>query len=129
MKKMKMAIVGTYEFGYERVQIVLREDDGGEFFAVPGDIDCPRIKIGADQTEWCDVVRVLMHEAMEFAFFRAGVRYSPSEDLSRNHAAYMFILDHQQLATAAAGVAELVTNCLPDLKKAWKAWKKESAAK
>ena len=36
---MKQVIVGTYEMGYEKVQLVLREGHGGEFYLLPGDID------------------------------------------------------------------------------------------
>lgn len=122
---MKQKIVGTYEFGYEKVQLVLREGDGGEFYVLPGDIDCPRIKIGADQSEWRHVVTVLLHEVMELAFARLGLRYSPSEGLGRDHAAYVFFVDHPRFSDACGRTADFLTNCLPDLSAAWKQWRRK----
>lgn len=58
---MKQKIVGTYPLGWSRVQIVAREGIGGEFWLSPGDIDCPRIKIGLDEDRWEDVLETLLH--------------------------------------------------------------------
>jgi len=123
---MRQMIVGTYEFGYEKVQIVLREDNGAEVYFLPDGIDCPRIRIGADQPDWRSLVALLLHEAEEFSLIRAGARYHPSENLARDHAAYIFILNHTQLSQVCAQIAELLITCLPDLSKAWAKWKKET---
>ena len=126
---MKPVIVGTYEFGYEKCQLVLRESDGGEFWVLPGDIDCPRIKIGAEQKVWGDLVAVLCHEAMELSFERVGLRYSPSQELVRDHAAYLFVATHTQFAEAIDRAADFLARCLPDLSKAWKKWKQKKGSK
>lgn len=120
---MRQKIVGTYEFGYEKAELVLREGDGGEFYLLPGDIDCPRIKVGADQPDWRALIAVLLHEAFEFACARVGLRYSPSDDLGRDHAAYVFVMDHPRFTKTCALVADFAAQCLPDLEKAWKKWK------
>ena len=126
---MKQAIVGTYEFGYENVQLVLREGIGGEFYVLPGDINYPRIKIGADQAHWKALVTVLLHETMEFAYTRIGARYAPSEELGRDHAAYFFILTHPQLSESCGRAADFLANCLPDLDQAWRQWNRSQNKK
>ena len=54
---MKQIIVGIYSVGFEDVEIVLREGTGGEFFNCPEKGHCPRIKIGADVSNWTDSKR------------------------------------------------------------------------
>lgn len=120
---MRQQIIGTYEFGYEKVQLVLREGEGGEFYTLPGDINCPRIRIGADHPDWRLIVAVLVHEAVEFALERAGARYSAAYEMARDHAAYLFVMDHTRFAEACVRVAEFLTGCLPDLSRAWKKWR------
>ena len=121
---MEQIIVGTYDMGWESVEIVLREGTGVEFFLIPETGRGPRIKVGADQNQWSDVVAVLLHECLELEYERAGVRFSPSSELARDHAAYIFVLNHAQFSEAAARVAELLSKVLPDLAKSWKQWNK-----
>lgn len=121
--KMRQEIIGTYDFGYEKVQLVLRDGDGGEFYLLPADINCPRVRIGADQPDWRSLVAALLHEAMEFALERMGTRYSPACEMARDHAAYVFVIDHTHFAEACARVAEFLTGSLPDLNRVWKKWR------
>ena len=121
---MKQKVVGIYEIGYEKAQLVLREGTGGDFWMVPGDIDCPRIKIGADQEKWCDLLVCLLHEAGELALARLKCRYMPTESIAMDVHSYVFIMTHPQFSEVQALTAEFVANCWDDLGKAWKAWKK-----
>ncbi len=122
---MKQVIVGTYYFGREQVELILREDTGGEFYVTPEKGKIPRIKIGADETEWSDIVAVLLHEASEMIYDRLRARYELSDDTARDHSAYMFMLSHVTFSEACARVADFISVALPDLKKAWEEWDKE----
>lgn len=122
----KQKIVGIYYAGFEQFELVLREGDGAEFYAVPehGENKIPRIKIGADQGKWDDVIAVLLHEVQELIIFRLRGRYSPSDGISIDHAAYLFILTHPEFSELCKRTAEFISDALPDLAKAWKEWKK-----
>jgi hypothetical protein len=118
----KQVIVGTYEMGWEHVQLVLREGSGGEFFLVPGDIDCPRIKIGADREHWKHLLVVLLHEAGELAAARMKCRYTPTEEVAGDVHSYLFVMTHPQFSEIQGLAAEFVANCWDDLGKAWNRW-------
>lgn len=122
---MKQKIAGSYYAGFEEVQIVLREGDGGEFYGCPGKGTCPRIKIGADYKNWSDVVRVFIHEAFEFAMFRQNARYDRSGDVSKDSGAYKFMFDHAEFSNMSSRVSELVVEALPAIATAWKKWNKK----
>jgi hypothetical protein len=120
---MRQKIIGVYEIGFEQAQLVLREDIGGEFYCIPEKGSIARIKIGADQRRWSDVVAVLLHETFELLVMRAAGRWSPDNNLSRDHAAYLFSFNHTQFSDICAKQAEFVAAALPDLAREWKAWK------
>ena len=121
---MKQKTIGVYEIGWEQCSIVLREGTGGEFYAVPEKNSVPRIKIGADTSEWDKVVGSLLHESFEFVAFRLKCRYDPCGDLSHDHSAFLFVLTHPQLSDCCGKVAEFITRVLPDLANEWKKWRK-----
>ncbi len=121
---MKQVIIGHYSLGPQQVHLVLREGDGGEFYSQPADGEVPRIKVGADYKSWSSVVRVLHHEAMEFAMTQTRVRYSPSPDYSCGHDGYVFIMTHPQFSEVGARVGEFLADCLPDVSRAWSRWQK-----
>ena len=117
-------VIGTYSFGFEDCQLVLRNGTGGEFYNCPGRGEVPRIKIGADEKEWKDVVGVLLHEAMEFSMNRLGCRYEDSYDLGRDMSAYLFVMRHQTFSDCCARAGDFVSSCLPDLSAAWSKWRR-----
>lgn len=121
----KQKVVGTYELGSEMVQLVLREGDGGEFYFLPGDQPCPRIKIGADYKLWADVVHVLLHESFEFCAARLACRWWQSDLDTQDHSQYLFALDHRQFDECCCRTAGFLTRALPDLATAWKKWKRK----
>jgi len=121
---MRQKIIGVFPIGFEDVELVLRDGNGGEFFNCPEPGKCPRIKIGADVKEWKDIVAVLVHEAMEFRMNRCRARFDPSYDVGKDHGSYLFVMDHQIFSDCCAQVGELLVCSLPALAVAWKKWKK-----
>ncbi len=121
--KLRQVVVGTFYVGHEQVQLVLREGDGGEFWVTPERGSLPRIKIGADG-EWKQVITRLLHEVLEFVLARSHARFEPSEDLSRDHAAYLFVLDHPTFSDWCARVSDFLSDAVPKLSAAWAEWKR-----
>lgn len=119
---MRQRIVGSYLLGDEYVELVLREDTGGEFYLTPEDGHIARIKIGAGYLAWPDVVRTLLHEAMELALARIKVRFYPEDDHGGDTHNYLFILSHGDYSDACGRVAVFLVAALPDLSAAWKVW-------
>lgn len=122
---MKQVIVGTYDIGSERVELFLRQGDGGEFNAMPDRSGIAQIKIGADFPTWHDVVATLLHEALEFQMMQRGNRYSPAPDHAQDHSSYLFVMTHQQFSEVTARAGIFVAHCLPDLARAWNRWRKK----
>ncbi len=126
---MKQKIIGIYETGYEQVELILREGYGGEFYNIPeiGKNKLPRLKVGAEATKWEDIVAVLVHEIDEYVLTKLRCRFDRSLDISRDHAAYLFVLDHPTFSEKCARTGDFLAHAMPDLKKAWKKWKKKGA--
>ena len=122
---MKQRTVGTYVCGFHYVDIVLRDGDGAEYYALPKKGRPVRIKIGAD-VSWQDVVRSFLHEALEMCLDYLHDRYTPSQDMGRDHGQYLFVFNHADFSDACGSVAELAVQALPDLATALKQWKKDS---
>ncbi len=121
---MKQKIVGNYYAGNESVQLVLRGGYGGDFYLVHRKGSIARVKIGADDT-WEMVMTSLFHEIFEFLFDRSKCRFTATNDLSNSASAYLFVASHYDFSDVCAKAAEFVVGCLPDLKKAYKAWNKK----
>jgi hypothetical protein len=123
---MKQKIIGSYFLGSEYVELVLREGTGGEFFLAPEAGKIPRIKVGAGHDKWHKVAAVLLHEAMELAYEKLGIRYDKTNDFSGDHSTYLFVVPHVVFSNACAMVAEFMTECQPRLKKEWKKFNKKT---
>ena len=121
---MKQKIVGTYYIGFDQIQVVLREGTGGEFWHCPEEGSVARMKVGADQERWEDVLSCLFHEATEFTYDKLRCRFSRSNDLSKDHSEYMFMFNHNDLSHVCACLGEFTAACLPDLSVAYKKWNK-----
>ena len=126
---MKQKIVGTYYIGFNQMQVVLREGTGGEFWHCPEDGAVPRMKIGADQERWEDMLSCLLHESTEFLYDQLRVRFGRSNDLSKDHSEYMFMFNHNELSHSCACLGEFLAACLPDVATAWKKWNRKKSAK
>lgn len=119
---MKQKIVGVYNIGSEDVELVLRDGTGGEFYATPEDGHIARIKVGADYKEWHSVVETLLHEAMECAACRMKCRFVQLDKWSEDLSGVTIIMSHSDFSDACARVGLFVSEALPDLARAWKAW-------
>lgn len=122
---MKQKIIGVYPIGMSQVQLVLRGGTGGEYYVFPEKGSLARIKVGADQEQWRDVVGVLLHEAFEYTAMHLALRYAPAPDLSKDNGNYLFVMTHTQFSDVCARSGEFISCCLPDLGKAWDKWKKQ----
>lgn len=117
---MKQIIVGTYELGYEKVDLwLMPKERGGEFTFVPTGQPRAQIKIGGDYKNWWQVMNVLLHEAIEFAFCRHHVRFERDTGLIGGHDRYRFFMDHTDFSESIATAAEFVAASQCALNKAW----------
>jgi hypothetical protein len=126
MIEVRQKIVGIYQIGDDSVQVVLREGNGGDFYLQPRDIETSRIKVGADVDNWHSVVAALMHEAAESVLARLCLRMTPDDEFGRDLASYIFVMRHEQFSDVCARTGRFLAQCLPDVSKAWKEWKKHS---
>jgi len=123
---MKQKIVGHFPVGVEYCELVLREGTGGEFYAMPEEGHIPRIKVGADQPEWDDVVVAILHEALELILSRLKCRYDTTDDQSHDMYDYLFIAQHKNFSDACVRLVDFIVPALPAAKKAWENWTRES---
>jgi hypothetical protein len=80
--------------------------------------------IGFDEEEWGRLVISVLHEAKEFVQMRMGLRFIPGVDYANDAAGYVFMETHAQHAEVCARVGWFLATCMPDVCKAWRAWKK-----
>jgi hypothetical protein len=122
---MKQVVIGTFEFGYDRAVLILREGFGGNGTFVPdgGGVMC--LKIGADHERWQDIVECLLHEVEEMILSKMDCSYIPGNYIGKSSSSYHFAMSHQQFTEVCARTAEFITPALPKLSAAWKKWKKK----
>lgn len=122
--KLRQQIVGTYRIGDERVQLVLREGTGANFYERPDDIQCPRMTIGADQKNIGWLIDSVQHEAQERSMAVIRARWNRTDSYYVDSTSYLFIITHEEFTDVCHRASMFLAECLPDLKKAWKQWKK-----
>lgn len=120
---MKQIIVGTYKFGYGKVQVVLTEGTRNSFYLISNDVECPKILIGADIDNYDEILVAFLHECNELALAKLNCRYYPEENVSRDIYAYHFFMDHVKFSDMNAMTAEILAVIWNDLFKCWKEWK------
>lgn len=118
---MKQTIVGAFRLGHHPIQIVIREDNGGEFYFEPELGEIGRIKVGVD-CAWIDVVDVLLHELVEYWLADKGKRYNPTSDSSASHDTYLFCFSHPDLSIMTHDVGVFIAESLPSIGDAYKKW-------
>ena len=127
---MKQVIVGHYYCGYESIQVVLREGFGGEFFVTPELGSVARVKIGADQDTWGEMLAVFLHELFEFSLVRLGKRFEQDGNIiPKSSSSFLFVMNHEEMHLAVSMVAGCMEDCVPDLGKAWDKWQKKKKKK
>lgn len=115
-----MKFLGTFSIGFDPVGLFVDPKDSGGSFIIPLDGTLPQITVGLENDTWAETLSVLIHEAMEFALEKKNCRYEPSQDLGRDHAHYLFCLDHQQFSDACARVAVFLDQAQGRVEAAWK---------
>ncbi len=121
---MKQLIVGTYEIGSDYVQIVLQEGNDGEGYIKPEWGKVMRVKIGCDG-DWHSAVAKLNHELWELLLLKLRLKYCPYSDYANDVCTGLFVFNHEQFADISARVGMCFADCLPDVSKAWKKWKRK----
>lgn len=121
---MREVFVGTYEMGYQRVRLILRDGTGADWRSLSEDGGLPWIKVGADPRKWVEIFRSLMHESLEASAFSCHCRYYQNNDVSDGNDMYLMVMDHGQFGEVSARAAEFISACQNDLSQAWKAWHK-----
>ena len=86
-------------------------------YAVKG---VPSLTIGIKTDYWWRVVSILHHEVYEFLMTDLRLRYTVSDEMADNSAAYYFHMDHQEFAELATLAAYFISRVEPALKKAWR---------
>ncbi len=116
--------IGTYKLGTEHVKLVLSNDINGGLisFKTTGLLE---ITVGMHE-EWWQMVSTLMHEAIEFAFWRHGLRFVQTPDYGNDNGNYLFVASHTDYSEALARAALFITGSLPALNKGWKLWLKNN---
>lgn len=127
--------VGTYRLGPKNVDLyatVPPHESGGSFYFAPEERRLPRIKVCIDELEWKHTVAILHHEAMELSMQDHHCRFLQSGQFSASHASYLFVMDHEQFTECSEWTGQFMSNCLPELAKAFDHFKrsaKEASAK
>jgi len=117
---MKQKVIGSYLIGGEYAELVLREGTGGEFYLTPEEGHIPRIKVGADYSDWQDVLGVLIHEAVEMALARVKCRYTPEDDFGDDHLGFLFVVEHKDFSDACSRAGMFIAAAQDDLRREWK---------
>ncbi|KKN03652.1 hypothetical protein LCGC14_1105560 [marine sediment metagenome] len=120
--EMKQVIVGVYDLGYQKIQLILREGTGADWQTLPKNGDVSQMSIGVDRGIWSQIFRSLMHESLELSIFLCHCRYYQNNDVSDGNDLYMMVMDHGQFGQVSAQAAEFICACQNDLSRAWKAW-------
>lgn len=119
--------LGTCQLGDRMVELLCEPKSGGGSFyfgarmadiAVSHD-NVPAIVIGLGRGRWWSTVDILLHEAMEFAFAEARLRFEPDRDYGDSRANYLFVMSHEQFGEATARASMFITKAMPLLEKAW----------
>jgi hypothetical protein len=125
--QMRQSIVGTYDLGAESVELYVRPGTGADFSTHSGTVrkrQIAAIYVGMDYATWDGVVTCLLHEAKEAVEMRMGVRLRPDIDFSRDAAGWYFFSTHAQHSEMCARVGYFLAQCLPDVERIWKQWRK-----
>jgi hypothetical protein len=126
---MEQVVVGTYEFGFERAVLVLREGKAANAEFVPDSGGPVRILIGADEKQWRDIVESLVHEVQEIIMTKMECSWAPGYYIGNDSSRCKFTMSHMQFQEMCCRTAEFITPALPALAKAWEAWKKPALKK
>lgn len=115
-------LVGTFQLGYEFVDLIAQtKEKGGCFCFCPDDnASRARINVGVDYENWGSVVTVLIHEVLEFLFLRAERAYRSTGKMINDTGDRLFILNHPEFAECCGRLAHFLVDVLPALHKVYR---------
>lgn len=118
--------LGSYTAGYHHIELYINKKDvGGTLWLTPGKGKLPKIEIGIDYKFFDQVMAVLLHEIQEYCLIKRQLRFRESQQLSNDHAQYLFSLNHCQFTEICVEVAEYIEEARKDLFNAWTNREKE----
>ena len=127
---MKNKSIGKYQSGYQYFELIIRDGTGGEGLFNPVESHykdkCPKVIIGIDYLRWDSVVDVLMHEIIEMQLDINNLRFTKSNAISRDPNGCIFVLDHVQFTQIISKAGEFVAECLPNLAKEYKDYRRKA---
>lgn len=125
-KKVKVddKLIGVFPLGSFNVRLYWMESSGGDFTFRTDKVSTPEIRIGFDYDEWYDLLRVILHELLEFEIAHMGLRYSQSVDWGCDQSGYIFLFNHPQLSEVCGRIAFFMAQAIPEIQKKWKAYRK-----
>ena len=112
--------LGSFQLGWESVELCVREGDGGEFFLQPEEGRIPRIVVGLDYEKWTDCLSVLLHEALECIMERRDHRYRRAGRIHPGLDTFTFLFNHDQFTEICAIAAMFLAGAMPEVARAWK---------
>jgi hypothetical protein len=122
--------IGTYDLGDEVVGLVgeLGTSNGHIFIPTASQTkaqhsNCnglPHITVGMSQGRWARALEVLLHEAFEYAMMRMSLRFACSDNWSRSHADYVFLMTHEQMSEGMSRIAPFLASAQPDLSRVYR---------
>ena len=129
MTKSQRIRVGRYAMNKSTVELWLdpTTDDG---FASCGWTEsseyCVTVVVGCMDRCWEQLVRVLLHELVEYSAVQHKVHFHPSEILLPVPAdSFLLVMTHPQFTQVIDEAGDALASSMPDLERAWKKGKKE----
>ena len=107
--------IDEFDIGHENVELFVNDSAGGEFVTNPKS----QIRIGIAPPDWSFVYQTILHEAMEYAAFRAQARFSPDYDLSGDCGSFMFVMDHSRFSNVCGRAAQFMVGAVPAIRAVW----------
>jgi hypothetical protein len=124
--------LGTFRLGHEPVKLCADIDADGSSWLIDGDCkELGKITIAFDQgnTEWERIMEDLMHETIEYAFSRMGLRFEDSMATAKDTQMFVFMMTHLEFLEAVARATQFVVRAQPHLLKLYRLVKKETKPK
>lgn len=112
--------VGIYDFGCRQVELKIDTNDSGGSFDCGSSPHLSEMIIGIRDNKWNFVVGILQHEAFEMEATVSGYRYAPNPCYAQDSGAWMFVLDHKQMAETMSRIGYFISDCLPELSKRYR---------
>lgn len=115
-------LVGIFELG--EFPVCLYALDGTDGSCSTGKNVLPEICVGVEDEEFSSAIDILYHELFEYECMRLGYRLVRTNDASRDHSAYVFIMSHPEMSNVIARATGFAEACRESLKEEWREYHK-----